>query len=129
VLGRSATVENFHFAVTHSGVILGLRVAELVGADVRSELVDELAPFQHSRLDARQPPTMSADHGNPGRVVTITVTGSCTVITSDGQTCLPNTDVIPVDGVVRDLPRSYADRLLGQADLIIDATRKFLTPL
>jgi glycine/D-amino acid oxidase-like deaminating enzyme len=63
VLGRSATVENFHFAVTHSGVTLCLRVAELVGAEVRGELVDELAPFRHSRLDARQPPATSADLG------------------------------------------------------------------
>ncbi|MGH3671313.1 MAG: NAD(P)/FAD-dependent oxidoreductase [Pseudonocardiaceae bacterium] len=62
VLGRSATVENFHFAVTHSGVTLCLRVAELVGANVRGELVEELAPFGHSRLDARQPPAMSADY-------------------------------------------------------------------
>lgn len=51
VLGPSATVENFHFAVTHSGVTLCLRIAELVGANVRGELVDELAPFLHSRLD------------------------------------------------------------------------------
>jgi glycine/D-amino acid oxidase-like deaminating enzyme len=65
VLGRSATVENFHFAVTHSGVTLCLRVAELVGANVRGELIDELAPFRHSRLDARQPPARSADH-KPG---------------------------------------------------------------
>jgi hypothetical protein len=35
VLGRSATVENSHFAVTHSGVTLCLRIAELVGAEVR----------------------------------------------------------------------------------------------
>ena len=53
VLGRSATVENLHFAVTHSGVTLCLRVAELVGAEVLGELVDELAPFRHSRLDIR----------------------------------------------------------------------------
>jgi glycine/D-amino acid oxidase-like deaminating enzyme len=66
VLGRSATVENFHLAVTHSGVTLCLRVAELVGAEVRGELIDELAPFRHSRLDARQPPAMSADHGTRG---------------------------------------------------------------
>ncbi|MGH3800141.1 MAG: NAD(P)/FAD-dependent oxidoreductase [Pseudonocardiaceae bacterium] len=52
VLGRSATVENFHFAVTHSGVTLCLRIAELVGAEVRGALIDELAPFRHSRLDA-----------------------------------------------------------------------------
>jgi glycine/D-amino acid oxidase-like deaminating enzyme len=52
VLGPSTTVENFHFAVTHSGVTLCLRVAEMVGAEVRGELVDELAPFRHSRLDA-----------------------------------------------------------------------------
>jgi len=45
-------VENFHFAVTHSGVTLWLRVAELVGAEVRGERVDELTPFRHSRLDA-----------------------------------------------------------------------------
>jgi hypothetical protein len=38
VLGRSATIENFHFAVTHSGVTLCLRVAELIGAEVRGEL-------------------------------------------------------------------------------------------
>jgi len=62
VLGPSATVENFHFAVTHSGVTLCLRVAELVGANVRGEQVDELALFQHSRLDARQSPTMLANH-------------------------------------------------------------------
>jgi glycine/D-amino acid oxidase-like deaminating enzyme len=52
VLGASTTVENFHFAITHSGVTLCLRVAELVGTEVRGELVDELAPFRHSRLDA-----------------------------------------------------------------------------
>jgi glycine/D-amino acid oxidase-like deaminating enzyme len=55
VLGRSTTVENFHFAVTHSGVTLCLRVAELVGAEVRGELVDELAPFRLSRLDGDDP--------------------------------------------------------------------------
>jgi glycine/D-amino acid oxidase-like deaminating enzyme len=63
VLGRSATVENLHFAVTHSGVTLCLRVAELVGAEVRGELVDELAPFRHSRLDAPRPEAVSTDHG------------------------------------------------------------------
>jgi glycine/D-amino acid oxidase-like deaminating enzyme len=67
VLGRSATVENFHFAVTHSGVTLCLCVAELVGAEVRGELVDELAPFRHSRLDARGPAAVSADHGPRGQ--------------------------------------------------------------
>jgi glycine/D-amino acid oxidase-like deaminating enzyme len=66
VLDPSATVENFHFSVAHSGVTLCLRVAELVGAEVRGELIDELAPFRHSRLDARQPPAMSADHGTRG---------------------------------------------------------------
>ncbi len=63
VLGPSATIENFHFAVTHSGVTLCLRVAELIGAEVRGELVDELAPFRHPRLDTRQPPAAPADHG------------------------------------------------------------------
>jgi hypothetical protein len=62
VLGRSSTVENFHPAVTHSGVTLCLRVAELVGTEVRGELVDKLAPFRHSRLDAQQPPAASAEH-------------------------------------------------------------------
>lgn len=64
VLGRSATVENLHFAVTHSGVTLCLRVAELVGAEVRGERVDELAPFRHSRLDTRRP--AAAEHGTRG---------------------------------------------------------------
>lgn len=53
VLGRSATVENLYFAVTHSGATLCLRVAELVGAEVRGDVVDQLAPFRHSRLDQR----------------------------------------------------------------------------
>jgi glycine/D-amino acid oxidase-like deaminating enzyme len=66
VLGPSATVENFHVAVTHSGSTLCLRVAELVGAEVRGELVDELAPFRHSRLDARGTAAVSADHETPG---------------------------------------------------------------
>jgi glycine/D-amino acid oxidase-like deaminating enzyme len=66
VLGPSATVENFHFAITHSGVTLCLRVAELVGAEVRGELVDALAPFRHSRLDTRHPPAMSVDHRTRG---------------------------------------------------------------
>jgi glycine/D-amino acid oxidase-like deaminating enzyme len=66
VLGRSTTVENFHFAVTHSGVTLCLRVAELVGAEIRGEMVDKLAPFRHSRLDAQQHPAMSADHRTQG---------------------------------------------------------------
>lgn len=67
VLGRSATVENFHFAVTHSGITLCLRVADLVGAEIRGELVDELAPFRHSRLGAPQLPAMSADHRTRGQ--------------------------------------------------------------
>lgn len=50
VLGRSSTVENFHFAVAHSGATLCLRVAELVAAEVRGDRVDELAPYRHSRL-------------------------------------------------------------------------------
>jgi glycine/D-amino acid oxidase-like deaminating enzyme len=62
VLGRSTTIENFHIAVTHSGVTLCLRVAELIGAEVRGELVDELAPFRHSRLDARRPAAASPEH-------------------------------------------------------------------
>jgi glycine/D-amino acid oxidase-like deaminating enzyme len=61
VLGPSATVENFHFAITHNGVTLCLRVAELVGAEVIGELVDELAPFRHSRLDTRRPAEMPPD--------------------------------------------------------------------
>lgn len=66
VLGPSATIENFHFAVTHSGVTLCLRVAELISAEVRGELVNELEPFRHSRLNARQPPSISTTHETPG---------------------------------------------------------------
>jgi glycine/D-amino acid oxidase-like deaminating enzyme len=62
VLGRSTTVENFHFAVTHSGVTLCLRVAELVGAEVRGDRVDALALFRHSRLDARPPAATPPGH-------------------------------------------------------------------
>jgi glycine/D-amino acid oxidase-like deaminating enzyme len=67
VLGQSATVENLHFAVTHSGVTLCLRVAELVGAEVCGELVDELAPFRHSRLEARRPAAMPAERPTRGQ--------------------------------------------------------------
>jgi hypothetical protein len=44
-------VENFHFAVTHSGVTLCLRIAELLAPEVlgRSES-PELASFRHARL-------------------------------------------------------------------------------
>jgi hypothetical protein len=65
---------------------------------------------------------------NPGRVVTITVIRFGTVITGDGQTSLPDTDVVLVDGVIRDFPRSDSDRSLGQADLIVDTTGKVVTP-
>ncbi|MGH3812700.1 MAG: hypothetical protein ACRDUV_09635 [Pseudonocardiaceae bacterium] len=61
--------------------------------------------------------------------MTITVVRSGTLITGDGQTSLPDTDVILVDGIIRDLPRSDSDRSLGQADLIVDATGKVVTPL
>jgi glycine/D-amino acid oxidase-like deaminating enzyme len=50
VLGRSATVDNLYFAVSHSGATLCLRVAELVGAQVRGGVVDQLSPYSHSRL-------------------------------------------------------------------------------
>ncbi len=62
VLGRSATVENFHFAVTHSGVTLCLRVAELIGANVRGELVDELAPLGTRGWTLDSPPTAPPAH-------------------------------------------------------------------
>jgi hypothetical protein len=51
--------------------------------------------------------------------VTITIIRSGTVITGDARTSLPDTDVVPVDGVVRDLPHSDPDRSFGQADLIV----------
>jgi cytosine/adenosine deaminase-related metal-dependent hydrolase len=60
--------------------------------------------------------------------VAITVIRSGTVITGDGRTCLPDTDLVLVDGVVRDLPRSDPSRSFGQADLIIDATGQIATP-
>jgi glycine/D-amino acid oxidase-like deaminating enzyme len=53
VLGRSAAVDNLYFAVTHSGVTLCLRVAELVGAEVCGDVVEQLSPFRHSRPDQR----------------------------------------------------------------------------
>lgn len=61
--------------------------------------------------------------------MTITVIRSSTVITGDGQTSLSDTDVVLVDGVVRDLPHPDLDRSFGQADLTIDATGKAVTPL
>ncbi|MGH8349551.1 MAG: hypothetical protein ACRES5_23770 [Pseudomonas sp.] len=61
--------------------------------------------------------------------MTITVVRSGTLITGDGQTSLPDTDVILVDGIIRDLPRSDSDRSFGQVDLIVDATGKVVTPL
>lgn len=61
VLGRSSTVDNFYFAVTHSGATLCLRVAELVGAEVRGGVVDQLAPFRHSRLGQRERTSMPID--------------------------------------------------------------------
>ena len=58
--------------------------------------------------------------------MTITVIRSGT--TGDGQTSLPDTDVILIDGVVHDLPHSDPDRSFGQADLIVDATGEVVTP-
>jgi cytosine/adenosine deaminase-related metal-dependent hydrolase len=60
--------------------------------------------------------------------VTITIIQSGTVITGDGRTSLPDTNVVLVEGVVRDLPHSDPDRSFGQTDPIIDATRKLMTP-
>lgn len=60
--------------------------------------------------------------------MTSTVIRSGTVITGDGRTSLPDTGVVLVDGVVRDLPHSDPDRSFGQADLIVDATGKVVTP-
>ena len=60
--------------------------------------------------------------------MTITVLRSGTLITGDGQISLPDTDVVLIEGVVRDLPHSDVDRSFGQADLIVDPTRKVLTP-
>jgi len=51
--------------------------------------------------------------------VTITVIRSGTVITGDARTSLPDTGVVPADGVVHDLPHSDPDRSFGQADLIV----------
>ena len=46
--------------------------------------------------------------------MTITVIRSRTVITGDSRSCLPDTDAILVDGVVRNFPRSDADRSFGR---------------
>ncbi|MQA03426.1 MAG: FAD-dependent oxidoreductase [Streptosporangiales bacterium] len=51
VLGRSAGIENFHFAVTHSAATLCLRIAELLGPEIVGGAASpELAPFRHDRL-------------------------------------------------------------------------------
>lgn len=62
--------------------------------------------------------------------MTITVIRSGTVITGDGRASLPDTDVVLVDGVVRDLPHSDPDRSFGQADLIVGRKiRKIPSPV
>lgn len=51
VLGRSATVDNFYLAVTHSAATLCLRIAELLTPEVLGgQESPELAPFRHDRL-------------------------------------------------------------------------------
>jgi glycine/D-amino acid oxidase-like deaminating enzyme len=49
VIGRSSGLDNFHFAVTHSGATLCLRVAELVADGIAGEdVVPEM--FAHARF-------------------------------------------------------------------------------
>jgi hypothetical protein len=61
--------------------------------------------------------------------VTITVIRSGTAVTGDDRTSLPDTDVILVDGVVRDLPHSDADRSFEQTNLIVDASGRSWLPV
>lgn len=51
VLGRAATIPNFHFAVSHSGVTLSLYAGGLVAAEVLGDShTEELAPFRFDRF-------------------------------------------------------------------------------
>ncbi|MEV5413152.1 FAD-dependent oxidoreductase [Thermopolyspora sp. NPDC052614] len=70
VLGRCATVDGLYFAITDSGVTLCLRVAELVGAAIRGERVDELEPFRHGRPDS------SSQADRPQQAATATPQGA-----------------------------------------------------
>ena len=49
---------------------------------------------------------------------------SCTIITSDGRTCWPDTDGILLDGVIRDLPCSDMGCSFGQEASSVNATGK-----
>jgi glycine/D-amino acid oxidase-like deaminating enzyme len=54
VIGRAAGVKNFHFAVSHSGATLCLRVAELLAPEILGAADSpELASFRHARLVTR----------------------------------------------------------------------------
>ncbi|WP_018503137.1 NAD(P)/FAD-dependent oxidoreductase [Parafrankia discariae] len=51
VLGRAVELPNFHFAVSHSGVTLGVHAGDLVAAEVLGEdRGDELAAFRFERF-------------------------------------------------------------------------------
>ncbi|MEV5413153.1 amidohydrolase family protein [Thermopolyspora sp. NPDC052614] len=60
--------------------------------------------------------------------MTITVIRSGTVIPGVGVSSLPSTDVVIVDGAVRDLLPSNPARPYDQADLVIDAAGKVVLP-
>jgi imidazolonepropionase-like amidohydrolase len=60
--------------------------------------------------------------------VTVTVIRSGTVITGDGVSSWPDTDVVIVDGTVRELLPADPDRSFGQADLVVDATGRHVLP-
>ncbi|MCP9952583.1 amidohydrolase family protein [Actinomadura madurae] len=60
--------------------------------------------------------------------MTVTVIRSGTVVPGDGTASLPGTDVVIVDGAVRDLPSSDPERPYDRADLVIDAAGKVVLP-
>lgn len=63
-----------------------------------------------------------------GGLVTVTVIRSGTVVPGDGTASLPGTDVVIVDGAVRDLPSSDPERPYDRADLVIDAAARSCCP-
>jgi imidazolonepropionase-like amidohydrolase len=60
--------------------------------------------------------------------VTITVIQAGTVITGDGRSVLARTDVVVIDGLVRELLPEHPERPYDQADLVVDATGKVVMP-
>jgi imidazolonepropionase-like amidohydrolase len=60
--------------------------------------------------------------------MTVTVIRSGTIITGDGRSSRPSTDVVFIDGTVRELLPADPERSYGQADLVVDATGTLVLP-